>query len=281
MAGAGAIGDRELAAVPREQVSRVGVVGAPVSVVTLPKVLALFESWVGSSRDRVVLLRDVHGVMCARNAADVGAVQAEADLVLPDGVPLVWAARLAGAGTQAISRVCGIDLLPAACTYGIERQWRHYFYGASPGVADKLAAAMRQQHPGIQIVGTYCPPFRPLSAEEDEAVCAHMRAARPDIVWVSLSTPKQDLWMSQHRGKCGGVTMVGVGGAFEINAGLIPRAPMWMQRSGLEWLYRLGQEPARLWKRYVKSLPMFIVLTSSELLKVRLGAAKPPGGGIN
>jgi N-acetylglucosaminyldiphosphoundecaprenol N-acetyl-beta-D-mannosaminyltransferase len=241
--------------------------------VSIWDVLAILGRWAGSGRDRVVLLRDVHGAMCARADASVRAAQEAADLVLPDGMPLVWAVRLAGG--RGIGRVCGIDLLPLACQVGVARGWRHYFYGASPGVAERLAAAMRERFPGIEIVGTHCPPFRPLSAEEDEAVCAAIRAARPDFVWVSLSTPKQDLWMSGHRGRLGGTTMIGVGGAFEINAGLIPRAPMWMQQRGLEWLYRLGQEPARLWKRYFRSLPLFVVLTSMQLAGARLRETRP------
>lgn len=249
-------------------VGRVSVVGAPISVVSLPKVLAIFERWVGSDEDHIVLLRDVHGAMRARSDTAVRRVQDEADLVLPDGVPLVWAVRMTG--RHLISRVCGIDLLPAACQYGAARGWRHYFYGASPGVAEKLAAMLRGRWPEIEIVGTYCPPFRPLTPEEDEEVCANVRAAQPDFVWVSLSTPKQDLWMREHRGKCGGATLVGVGGAFEINAGLIPRAPKWMQNSGLEWFYRLWQEPARLAGRYLKSLPLFVILAMIELFRVHL-----------
>ena len=278
MADARAMDGHDRAIPLSADVDTIRIVGAPVSVVSIPKVLAIFERWVGSGRDRVVLLRDVHGVMCARSNHAVGEAQEEADLVLPDGMPLVWAVRMAGG--RSIARVCGIDLFPIACAFGVERRWRHYFYGASPGVAEQLAKAMRKQYPGIEIVGTYCPPFRPLSNEEDAAACARIRAARPDFVWVSLSTPKQDLWMHEHRGKCGGATLVGIGGAFEINAGLIPRAPLWMQKNGLEWIYRLGQEPARLWKRYFKSLPKFMVLTVSELVRTRLGVIKPPVGRI-
>jgi N-acetylglucosaminyldiphosphoundecaprenol N-acetyl-beta-D-mannosaminyltransferase len=263
-----AIMERGISHTLSEQVSSIRIAGAPVSVVDMEKVLSVFTGWVGSGHDRVVLLRDVHGAMCARTNPTVRDAQEDADLVLPDGMPLVWAVRLAGG--PGISRVCGIDLLPIACHFGVERQWRHYFYGASPNVADHLAETMRKQFPGIQIVGTHCPPFRPLSPEEDDAVCAQIREARPDFVWVSLSTPKQDLWMHEHRGRCGGATMIGVGGAFEINAGLIDRAPTWMQRSGLEWSYRLFQEPGRLWKRYVNSLPAFTVLAALELIKFRM-----------
>ena len=253
---------------PDGRIGSLSIAGAPIAVVSLPEVLSIFDDWTRSEagrQDRIVLLRDVHGAMRARRESDVRAVQETADLVLPDGMPFVWAVRAAGG--RAISRVCGIDLFPAACRHGVPRGWRHFLYGASPGVADRLAEMMRRQNPGIEIVGTYCPPFRQLNADEDEAVCAQIRETRPDFVWVSLSTPKQDLWMHAHRGKLGGVTMVGVGGAFEINAGMIPRAPLWMQKNGLEWLFRLQQEPGRLWKRYFQCLPLFVLLTSGELLR--------------
>lgn len=275
MADVNAISGDAPAAWPRQPVDSANIVGAPISVVSLPKVLSIFERWIGDDRDRIVLLRDVHGAMRARSDPAVRDVQDEAELVLPDGMPIVWAVRLTG--QDSISRVCGIDLFPAACEHGVAHGWRHYLYGASPGVAEKLARMMRERYPGIEIVGSDCPPFRPLTPEEDEEACAKIRAARPDFVWVSLSTPKQDLWMRAHRGKCGGATMVGVGGAFEINAGLIPRAPLWMQHSGLEWLYRLWQEPGRLAQRYFKSLPLFVVLTSVELFRGYLSGSRPTG----
>jgi N-acetylglucosaminyldiphosphoundecaprenol N-acetyl-beta-D-mannosaminyltransferase len=263
------------ATAPGAPVSSVRIVGAPVSIVSPQKVLSIFEQWVQDRRDRVVLLREVHGLMRARTEQAVGEAQEQADLVLPDGMPLVWLARLAG--FRAISRVCGIDLLPAVCRFGVPRGWRHYFYGASPGVAEALAATLRRQMPGLEIVGVHCPPFRALSPEEDEAACAQIRAARPHFVWVSLSTPKQDLWMAQHRGRCGGAIMVGVGAAFEINAGRIARAPRWMQQSGLEWLYRLAQEPGRLWQRYARVIPGFVMLASIELVRRRLAAVRQAG----
>ncbi len=255
---------------------KVQIVGAPIAVVSLPKVLSVFENWVANKEDRFVLLRDVHGAMQARNNEPVRRAQNSADMVLPDGVPFVWAVR--GLGVTSITRVCGIDLLPAACRFGVDKKWRHYFYGASPGVADQLSRAFREIDPDIEIVGTYCPPFRALSEEEDKAICEQIRAAKPDFVWVSLSTPKQDLWMHDHMGKLGGVTMVGVGGAFEINAGIVPRAPMWMQRSGMEWAFRLAQEPKRLWKRYFKSLPLFIVLTLYQIGSSWIGGTRVAEG---
>ena len=134
---------------------KVQIVGAPIAVVSLPKVLSVFENWVANKEDRFVLLRDVHGAMQARNNEPVRRAQNSADMVLPDGVPFVWAVR--GLGVTSITRVCGIDLLPAACRFGVDKKWRHYFYGASPGVADQLSRTFREIDPDIEIVGTYCP----------------------------------------------------------------------------------------------------------------------------
>ncbi len=257
-------------------VSVTRVAGAPIAEISIPGVLELLERWRSEGQDRMVLLRDVHGAMCARNQAKVRSAQEAADLVLPDGMPLVWAVRLAGG--SGIDRCCGIDLLPEALRHGLALGWRHYFYGASPGVAEALKNEMTARHPGLKVVGTYCPPFRPLTPEQDEEILRQIRAASPDFVWVSLSTPKQDLWMHDHIGKLGGVTMIGVGGAFEINAGQIRRAPRWMQRMGLEWLARLAQEPRRLWKRYLSTLPAFAIITLSEILCARLSPSVPGSG---
>lgn len=277
-------GEKVVSLAPKPAAPAIRIVGAPVSLVTMDRVLSIFDSWVGSSRervgtgrDRIVLLRDVHGAMKARRERNVAIAQENADLVLPDGMPFVWMARLAG--KSPISRVCGIDLLPAACRFGVERKWRHFFYGASPAVLETLSKRLNELYPGIEIVGTLSPPFRPLTTAENADHIAQIRAAKPDFVWVSLSTPKQDLWMNEHNGKLGGVTMVGVGAAFDINAGDIPRAPLWMQKSGLEWVYRLMCEPRRLWKRYAVTIPAFVVLGTQELVWRRFGfepRAKPP-----
>jgi N-acetylglucosaminyldiphosphoundecaprenol N-acetyl-beta-D-mannosaminyltransferase len=255
----------EIVAEPVRTNRSVSIVGTVLDAVSIPGVLSIFETWVDDGRDHVVIVRDVHGIMRARAEENVRAAQDAADLVPPDGMPVVWLMRLTGFAEA--SRVCGIDLFPEACRYGLSRGWRHFLYGAAFGVAETLAKQMRTTFPGIQIVGTIYPPFRPLTADEDEVVCSQIRAARPHFLWVSLSTPKQDLWMTEHRGKCGDAIMVGIGGAFEINAGLIPRAPLWMRSCGLEWLYRLAKEPRRLWARYFQYLPVFLVLASLELFK--------------
>ena len=248
-----------------QPVPRSRIVGTSVSHVSMLRVLQLFETWVADDRDRYVVMRDVHGVMLARDNPRLHAAHEQADLVAPDGVPLVWAARLSG--SQEISRVCGPDLLLAACEYGVSRNWRHYLVGGAPGVAEMLQKKLAAKFPGIKIVGTQCPPFRDVTTKEDRASCAAIRAARPDFVWVGLGTPKQEIWMANHRGKYGGAIQIGVGAAFDIHAGLISRAPIWMQSYGLEWAHRLVVEPRRLWSRYLKLAPIFLIFASWELIK--------------
>jgi len=234
----------------------------------MDRVLALFETWMADRCDRFVVLRDVHGAMRARNDAKLRRAHEVSDLMAPDGVPLVAIARLAGIAD--ISRVCGPDLLPATCQRGLSLGWRHYFLGGAPGVAESVIAHLNEKYPGIAIAGFYCPPFRPLSPDEDALVCEEIRAARPDFVWVGLGTPKQEIWMHEHRGRCGGAIMLGIGAAFDIYAGAVSRAPKWMQRCGLEWLFRLIHDPRRLWRRYLILAPLFICLALGELIRGRI-----------
>jgi N-acetylglucosaminyldiphosphoundecaprenol N-acetyl-beta-D-mannosaminyltransferase len=171
-------------------------------------------------------------------------------------MPLVWLSHLKG--HTEVERVYGPDLMLACCSRSLERGYRHYLYGGGPGVPERLAERLRQRFPGISIVGCHSPPFRPLTATEDAAIVRQINEARPDIVWVSLSTPKQERWMATHRSPLLAPVMIGVGAAFDMHAGLKPQAPRWMQRSGLEWLFRLLSEPRRLWRRYLRNNPLFV-----------------------
>jgi N-acetylglucosaminyldiphosphoundecaprenol N-acetyl-beta-D-mannosaminyltransferase len=240
------------------------IVGTPISIVSMDLVLSTIAEWITEQGARYIVFRDVHGVMLARDDIQLRNAHDEADLVVPDGMPLVWAARAAGFGDA--TRVCGPDLLPAACAYGLPHGWRHYFYGGAPGVAEALVENLTKMFPGLIVAGTQCPPFRPLTPEENERACAAIRAAQPHLVWVGLGTPKQEIWMAVHRRECGGAILLGVGAAFNIYAGLTPRAPKWAQKYGLEWSYRLLHDPARLWKRYLVLAPMFALLAICELI---------------
>jgi N-acetylglucosaminyldiphosphoundecaprenol N-acetyl-beta-D-mannosaminyltransferase len=257
----------------RAEFASVRILGAPVSVVSMTSVLKLFESWVANRRDRFVVIRDVHGVMQARQNEKVRAAHENCDLMTPDGVPLVWFAKMAGA--KDISRVCGPDLLEAACRHGLPFGWRHYFLGGTPDIAGALTVRLESKFPRLNVVGVQCPPFRELTAQEDEQLCSDIRAAKADFVWVSYGTPKQEIWMHEHMGRCGGAVLLGVGAAFAVCSGRRSRAPMWMQEYGLEWLFRLGQEPRRIWKRYLVLAPKFLWLATIEAVERRFKTIGP------
>ncbi|HYN70699.1 MAG TPA: WecB/TagA/CpsF family glycosyltransferase [Candidatus Eisenbacteria bacterium] len=187
-------------------------------------------------------------------------------LVEPDGMPVVWLARRA---SRPAERVCGPDFMPALIGAGLRRERSHFFYGGGPGVPEGLAARFAERYPGLRIAGTLSPPFRPLSAAEDEAIVAEINAARPDYVWVGLGAPKQDLWVAEHRPRLDAAALLAVGAAFDFHAGRRRRAPRWMQRTGTEWLFRLVTEPRRLAGRYTRVNARFVALVVREWLRVR------------
>jgi N-acetylglucosaminyldiphosphoundecaprenol N-acetyl-beta-D-mannosaminyltransferase len=186
-------------------------------------------------------------------------------------MPLVWLGR-AAVGPH-VDRVYGPDLMLACCERSRALGYRHYFYGGAPGVADKLAARLSARFPGLVVCGTFSPPFGKLSPEEDEAIVRRINEAHADIVWVGLSTPKQERWMDQHRDRLDAPVLIGVGAAFDFHAGLKRQAPRWIQRSGLEWLFRLLTEPRRLWRRYLRNNPEFawrLLLQSAGIVRYEL-----------
>ena len=181
-------------------------------------------------------------------------------------MPLVWLARRADAAAE---RVCGPDFMPALIGAGVERQRSHFFYGGGPGVPEGLAARFAATYPGLRVAGTLSPPFRALSAAEDDAIVAQINAAQPDYVWVGLGAPKQDLWVAEHRSRLDAAALLAVGAAFDFHAGRRRRAPRWMQRSGTEWLFRLVTEPRRLAGRYTRVNARFLALVIRDRLRGR------------
>ncbi|MBV8780539.1 MAG: WecB/TagA/CpsF family glycosyltransferase, partial [Phycisphaerae bacterium] len=184
-----------------------------------------------------------------------------------DGMPMVWLNRLAG--NAHVSRVYGPDLMLKVCGEGVAKGIKHYFYGGADGVADLLASRLIARFPGLQVVGTCCPPFRKMTEAEDAELIATINDSGADIVWVGLSTPKQERWMSSHVGKVNAPVLIGVGAAFDFHAGLKKQAPAWMQKSGMEWFYRLCTEPRRLWKRYLRNNPLFVLYLALDKLGLR------------
>ena len=248
-------------------IPRVDVLGVPVSAINLDQALDLIDEWVTAGARRYVCVTGVHGIMESRREPRLQEIHKRAGLVTPDGMPLVWWSKWCG--WRHTKRVYGPDLLLACCERSITTGYRHFFYGGSDGVADLLACRLSRRFPGLSVAGTYTPPFRPLTTEEDDEVVRRLNDAGADIVWVGLSTPKQEYWMAEHLDRIDAPVMIGVGAAFDFHSGLKRQAPVWMQQGGLEWAFRLAMEPRRLWKRYLRNNPAFVWLAMQEVWRAR------------
>lgn len=223
------------------------VLGVRVNAVQIPDVVETLCQWISErGRSRFVAVTGMHGVMEARQSAEFHQILSDADLVVPDGMPLVWVGRSCGLNLR--RRVYGPELMETFLRE-TKDSYRHFFYGGGEGVADELAVTLHRKF-GIQVAGTWCPPFRPLSATEENAIAALIEETKPDVLWVGLSTPKQERWMHAHR-NLNVPVMIGVGAAFDFHTGRAVQAPVWMRENGLEWLFRLLSEPRRLWRRYI------------------------------
>lgn len=236
---------------------RINVLGVGISVLNPGTALAAIAGAVAARRKGYICVTGVHGVMEAQAEAGFKTILNDAFLCTPDGMPMVWAGRLAG--HRQMRRVYGPDLLLDVCAWSETSGCRHFFYGGADGVAELLAQKLKVKFPRLAVAGTFTPPFRALNADEIKNLQAQVRAARPDIVWVGLSTPKQEKFMAEFLPQLDATLMVGVGAAFDFHSGRIRQAPRWMQRSGLEWLYRLGCEPRRLARRYLQNNPRFVL----------------------
>jgi N-acetylglucosaminyldiphosphoundecaprenol N-acetyl-beta-D-mannosaminyltransferase len=235
---------------------RVDVLGVHISVLNMASAVDAITAEVEAGRPGYVCVTGVHGVMESQADPDLEQIHNRSTLTTPDGVPMVWAGRWARA--EGMTRVYGPDLMLAVLERAAERGWTSFFYGGRDGVPEILTERMQERFPGLEVVGSYSPPFRPLTQDEDDALVARVRDLAPDLIWVGLSTPKQERWMAAHLGRLDKGLMFGVGAAFDINAGLLRQAPAWMQKRGLEWLFRLIVEPRRLWKRYLSNNPRFV-----------------------
>jgi N-acetylglucosaminyldiphosphoundecaprenol N-acetyl-beta-D-mannosaminyltransferase len=243
---------------------RYNVLGVGVSALTLPQARDLILGVRNRPRCGYVCVSDVHGIMEAQDDPALRAIYNAAWLVTPDGMPLVW---LAPRGVQ---RVYGPDLMLAVCDAGRSIGLTHYFYGGAPGVAEQLRDRLGARFPGLKVVGTHTPPFRPLTATEVAALRADVARVRPDVMWVGLSTPKQERFMGEHAAALDAGVLIGVGAAFDFHTGRVRQAPRWIQRSGFEWLFRMATEPRRLAGRYLRNNPRFIW----RILQQRLGWRK-------
>jgi N-acetylglucosaminyldiphosphoundecaprenol N-acetyl-beta-D-mannosaminyltransferase len=244
-----------LPAVP--EVEARAVVGIPLAITNYERALDWIDAMVAAGRRGYVCVAAVHMVMVCQEDAELRSAVRAADLVVPDGQPLVWA--MSALGSRGSTRVYGPDLMQRACARAARTGQRMYLYGGrNQGALVQLALNLRREHPGLQIVGGHSPPFRDLSPEEEDAVVDEINRSGADVVWVGIGAPKQEKWMARMRERLDAPVLVGVGAAFDFHAGLVPQAPDWMQQIGLEWVYRLAHEPRRLWRRYLRYNPRFV-----------------------
>jgi N-acetylglucosaminyldiphosphoundecaprenol N-acetyl-beta-D-mannosaminyltransferase len=234
---------------------RLNVLGVGISLINMRSALEQISRWIRDRDPHYVSVCTVHTVMECQRDERLRRVVNAAGMTTPDGVPLVWLSRWAG--FRFVSRVYGPDLMLAVFAQSAPAGYRHFLYGGREGVADRLAVVLGRRFPGVQIVGTYTPPLAAADELCNDATVSVINASHADIVWVGVSSPKQELWMSCMRSRLEAPVLVGVGAAFDFHTGAVRQAPGWMQRAGLEWLFRLIQEPRRLWRRYLIDNPWF------------------------
>lgn len=262
-------------AVSTEFPLRVPVVGTPISVVTIDQLLRLVDSR-RSGKATIVAFCNVHSVMTARRSRVVADAIRGADVAAPDGMPVVWALRAAGFREQ--PRVDGPTFLRRALHHGVQHDWKHFFFGSTPTTLARVVDEARNSVPGVSIVGSVSPPFREPTTQDIADAAERITSSGADIVWVGLGMPRQELWMHRARELLPGVTLLGVGAAFDFFAGTTQRAPAWMQASGLEWLHRFSQEPGRLWRRYLVNNPLYMTLLARDIAVARLSGGRSDEG---
>lgn len=247
---------------------RMQILGVRVDLVDLPHAASLLRRWAGEGGPHSVFVRDAPSLMLISKDEPLRRLHEHAGLVVPDGAPLVQIGRLRGFGGQ-IGRVAGADLVDAVCAACLETGRTHFFYGGKPGVAEEMARRLEARHPGLRVVGAHSPPMRALDrvATFDADALAELdliQKTGADFVWVGISSPKQEVWISQAAPRIGKGVFIGVGAAFDFHAGTVRRAPLWMRDHGLEWLHRLVSEPGRLWRRYLLLAPHFLMAATVE-----------------
>jgi N-acetylglucosaminyldiphosphoundecaprenol N-acetyl-beta-D-mannosaminyltransferase len=244
------------------------ILGVPVALTDYASALRVMDGLVDTRERGYVCAAPVHALMVAQDDPEMFAALRGSTLVVPDGMPLVWAANLLGERLE--DRVYGPELMLRYSDRCAERGHRVWLYGGrDQGSLVQLALSMRRRHPGIKIVGGYSPPFRALTRDEEDALVEQINEAKPDVLWVGIGVPKQEKWMAHMRERLDVPVMCGVGAAFDFHAGRVPQAPRWMQERGLEWIYRIAQEPRRLLPRYLYFNPRFVLAFARQYLSER------------
>jgi N-acetylglucosaminyldiphosphoundecaprenol N-acetyl-beta-D-mannosaminyltransferase len=261
---------------PATERARANVLGIGVHAIDITEAAGLIETAIAEGRKGYVCLTGVHGVMEAQRDERFCKILNEALLVAPDGTPMVWVGR--NQGFPQMRRVYGPDLMLEVCRRSVTNGTTHFLYGGDQGVAEKLRDNLEQWYPGIRIVGTHTPPFRPLFPRESMEIKRRIAQLHPEIIWVGMSTPKQERFMAENIEDFSCGVMIGVGAAFDIHTGNLKDAPQWIKRSGLQWAHRLCQEPSRLWKRYLINNPAFVYGITLQMSGLRRYELQRPLG---
>lgn len=243
---------------------RVNILGVGVHATSMERAIPLLEAAAANGSKSYVCITGVHGIMESQQDSTLKRIINHSLLTTPDGRPTVWVGWLSG--FHQMRQLTGPNLMLKLCEISAQKGYTHFFYGGNVGVADELKQALTQRYPGLKVVGTFCPPFRPLTAEEDAELVKMVAAVKPDFLWVGLSTPKQEKFMDQYLGKLDAKVMLGVGAAFDIHTGRIKDAPEWLKALGVQWVHRIAQDPKRLWKRYLINNPKFLYRITLQLL---------------
>ena len=231
------------------------IMGVELAAINMPWLIEFTKKYIKELSGEYICVSNVHTTVMSYEDKEYCAVQNGGIMAIPDGGPLSSVGRKRG--FPDMQRTTGPDYMKEILKISGEEGYRHYFYGSTEKTLNKLSKTIEKRYPNVQVAGMYSPPFRPLTKEEDEDVIRRINESNADFIWVGLGAPKQECWMADHKGKIKGL-MVGVGAAFDYEAGNIDRAPMWMQKANLEWLYRLLQEPKRLFKRYFYTNTKFV-----------------------
>jgi N-acetylglucosaminyldiphosphoundecaprenol N-acetyl-beta-D-mannosaminyltransferase len=257
---------------PAADFPRFFIAGVRIHALRVSDVVSTIGEWIVSRRRDYIVLTGAHGVVEMQSDKELLAINNRAGLTTPDGMPVVWLGRLKG--HRRIEKVYAPDIMAETFKFGVSRGYRHFLYGGNEGVAEALARSLEGRYPGIKIVGTYCPPFRPLDDREVAGIARTIDDADPHIVWVGIGCPKQERWMQRFRPLLHAPVLVGVGAGFDFLSGRKPLAPRWIQKSGFEWLYRTLSEPRRLGPRYARVVPVFLYL----VLRDWMGRGGSSGG---
>jgi N-acetylglucosaminyldiphosphoundecaprenol N-acetyl-beta-D-mannosaminyltransferase len=262
-----------------EQIVRANVLGVGISAISMADAVHYSDKFLQSGARGYICVTGVHGIMEAQDDEQFRQILNSSFLTTPDGKPTVWVGHWQG--FRNMTRVYGPDFMLEFCKLSVDRGYKHFLYGGKPGIAEELEQKLTLRFPGLQIVGTYTPPFRALTSQEEIELEQQLLKVKPDILWCGLSTPKQERFMARYIEKLPVNLMVGVGAAFDINSGNLKDAPKWMKDAGLQWLYRVIQEPRRLAGRYLKNNPRFLWLTFLQLAGFQRHAVIQPEGSKN